>query len=80
VRSDSNTPQIRTRTNFSHPIEAIADGGNAIKITEALDKMAKAEEKIAKGEYNRAVDEFKKGWQAAGTRYEAIRRGGHRLW
>ncbi|MEA2000973.1 MAG: hypothetical protein U9N84_03675 [Actinomycetota bacterium] len=45
--------------------EAGAEGGDAAKIAEALAKMTKAEEKVAKGEYDRAIDEFKKAWESA---------------
>jgi hypothetical protein len=45
--------------------EAIAGGGNAGKIADAQDEMANAAGDLTKGDFDGAIDHFKKAWSKA---------------
>jgi hypothetical protein len=45
--------------------EAVAAGGDPGLIAEANGKMAKALDKIAKGEFDKAINEYKRAWEKA---------------
>ena len=49
----------------AHIDEALAAGGDPGLIAEANDKMAKALDKIAKGEFDKAINEYKRAWEKA---------------
>ena len=49
----------------AHIDEAVAAGGDPGLIAEANDKMAKALDKIAIGEFDKAINEYKRAWEKA---------------